>query len=321
MMRAASSPTRRCSRGCSYDSTDKEDRAAVDALGEAAAANENVRNEDGVSPAPAGSSGETTRKSSTGVQPGSGVQKKGSTKKGKGKKKVVSAVSASAGKQVAQADVQQYARVRGGGGGSGATAERTEADKEAEKEAAAEEKELKDTEDASPDDSLEAEEEDMDELDEPLEEDRQVGGLDTAIDVWLAAIKYTAALHTSIADPFDKAAIKAHAAKCGETGRAWASRSTTTPSNDRRGSTSAEDIHTTNTIAPRPRRTLRSTRRGAVCCRSGAADIEFCPRTRGRTALARAAPHVVNDLGAVRTGRWASRRCQRDATRGRALQR
>ena len=78
---------------------------------------------------------------------------------------------------------------------------------------------------------------------------------------------------------------------------------------------------TTNTIAPRPRRTLRSTRRGAVCCRSGAADIEFCPRTRGRTALARAAPHVVNDLGAVRTGRWASRRRQRDATRGRALQR
>ena len=76
---------------------------------------------------------------------------------------------------------------------------------------------------------------------------------------------------------------------------------------------------TTNTIAPRPRRTLRSTGRGAVCCRSGAADIEFCPRTSGRAALARAAPHVVNDLGAVRTGRWASRRCQRDATRGRAL--
>ena len=51
---------------------------------------------------------------------------------------------------------------------------------------------------------------------------QQVGGLETAIDVWLDAIKYLSDLHTPLKDHFDMVERKAHADKCAASGRAWA---------------------------------------------------------------------------------------------------
>ena len=61
-----------------------------------------------------------------------------------------------------------------------------------------------------PDNSLAADDDDMEEL----EEDEKVGGLSSAIDVWLTAIKYMAALHATVDDPFDEGKIQAHATNC-----------------------------------------------------------------------------------------------------------
>ena len=55
-----------------------------------------------------------------------------------------------------------------------------------------------------------------------LEEDEQVGGLLTAIDVWLTAIKYLTDIHTELKDHYDMVERKAHADKCAASGKAWA---------------------------------------------------------------------------------------------------
>ena len=60
------------------------------------------------------------------------------------------------------------------------------------------------------------------ERDEDLDEDIEAGGLVSAIDVWLTSIHYTAALHATYKDHFNLDLRRAHAKKCGVTGKAWA---------------------------------------------------------------------------------------------------
>eukprot|EP00966_Prymnesium_polylepis_P243833 5639146-Prymnesium_polylepis.1 len=59
-------------------------------------------------------------------------------------------------------------------------------------------------------------------MDEQLGEDEKVGGLATAVEVWLTAIRYMSDLHAPCKDHFDMAERKAHAEKCRASGQAWA---------------------------------------------------------------------------------------------------
>ena len=138
------------------------------------------------------------------------------------KAKPVRAVIAPGGKKVQQEEVNEYAQRRRAAanavGGSGDEAAETRAAALAAEEAAAhEEQGHKDcAADAAVDTSLDHEDDEMEEL----EEDEQVGGRMGAIEVWLTAIRYTAALHATVLNPFDKAAIRVHASKCkGEFGQ------------------------------------------------------------------------------------------------------
>ena len=62
----------------------------------------------------------------------------------------------------------------------------------------------------------------MEGAEDDLEEDEQVGGLLTAIDVWLTAIKYLTDIHTELKDHYDMVERKVHADKCAASGKAWA---------------------------------------------------------------------------------------------------
>jgi ribosomal protein S18 acetylase RimI-like enzyme len=218
-----------------YPDADEAEAAQLDALGAAAEGNANVRSEemaeetaDSAAPAAAAPAAaprtQQSRKSATGVQ-GGGVQKKStSTKKGK-KKAAVAAVAGPRGRSVDESDVREYARKRKAAACAARAGEEGSAGARTNPEAEAQEKEAedeKDTEGEMADTSLEADNDDEDMEDFELEEDETVGGFASAVEVWLAAIRYTAALHATCDDPFDKEAIKVHAKKCGETGRAWA---------------------------------------------------------------------------------------------------
>ena len=207
--------------------------AETEAMAAAADANEGVRTAEmaketaavaaaapaAAAPAAAKARGGQSRKSPIGVA-GGGVKKKAPSKK-----KVVTAVSGPGGKRVGQADVQQYAAARrraasapaATSGGALPTAADHAAAKKAETAARGV---VADEEDIS----VELEDELMDEVEEDneLEEDDKIGGLASAIDVWLTAILYMAELHATLDDPFDKAAVKSMASKVGAAGKAWA---------------------------------------------------------------------------------------------------
>ena len=189
---------------CAARCASRTDAAVLDALGAAADANVDVRNEVPVATAPAtgtapaaaaetagkgGKRGATgkSRKSPIGVQ-GAGAQK------GKaGKRKKVTVIAGPGGKKVAQADVQVYAAKRraaaGAETGAGEDAGARTAIAAEEAAATIAENATKEVVPNSMDDSLETEDADME---GDLEEDEHAGGLASAIDVWLTAIRYTA---------------------------------------------------------------------------------------------------------------------------------
>ena len=152
------------------------------------------------------------RKSPVGVA-GGGVAKKSAKKK-----KVVGAVLTVGAQKVTQADCSEYAKKRRRADSAAAApapddTSRVPAAAPAMPAADAAEHELDGN-----DESMQAEDEEM----EHLEEDDKVGGLSTAIDVWLTAIKYLSDLHTPVKDHFDMVQRKAYADKCAASGKAWA---------------------------------------------------------------------------------------------------
>ena len=53
-------------------------------------------------------------------------------------------------------------------------------------------------------------------------EDDKVGGLESAVDMWLTTIRYTSAIHTPLVNHFGLQERKAHADKCAAAGKSWA---------------------------------------------------------------------------------------------------
>ena len=190
----------------------EEQQQQLDSLAAAATANDGVRQEQPGARASSSSSA-PTRKAAAGVQGGGVAKKRGG---GSTKKKKVVAVVAPKGKKVDAEDIARYSRKR-----RAAAAESSSPAPAADAPAAA--KPADATGDAQKDgtdedSSLEADEEEM----EALEEDEKAGTMETAIDVWLTAIRYMRDLHSTVDDPFNDAQVKAHAQKVGRTGRLWA---------------------------------------------------------------------------------------------------
>ena len=182
---------------------------ALDQLAGEADANAAVRTEEGArddsEPAPA-------------AQKPRGVAG-GITKNDRGKKKAakkVQVVLAPGGARVDKAAVKEYAarrkaadRAVGGNAPAPAPAEEGQSPEDEDKEG------------DTGDDSLQLEPEDGD-MEDELEEDARAGNLGTAIEVWLTAIRYTEALHASVANAFDDVEVRAYASVCAKTGKKWA---------------------------------------------------------------------------------------------------
>ena len=191
-----------------YPAQAAEHEAALNALAAAADANADVRTEETAAPAAAPAPAATAKPG-----PSGGVQKKPRQPK----KKTVAVVLAPGGARIDAAAVKEYTAKRKAAEkdvagdapapapAPGAEAEHTPADE--------------DKEGDKGDASLEPEEDEMEDM---LDEDETAGGLQTAIEVWLTAIRYTAALHATVDDPFDDEQVRAYATKCAFTGKKWA---------------------------------------------------------------------------------------------------
>ena len=193
------------------------------ALGTAAAANANVRSEEQVAAeeqAAAEVVVEPTRTSAVGVQPA--IAKKTA---GGRKKKAVAAVVGPSGVRVTESMQRAYVTKRNAAAAAVASTAAPEA--ALEEAPAPNDGERDDGDGQQRDTSLDGEDEDMEEEEHEgymaeAEEDEKAGGLATAIETWLTAIRYMADLHETLDDPFDKPAVAAFAAKVGASGKLWA---------------------------------------------------------------------------------------------------
>ena len=198
----------------------------------AAAANDAVRNEDG--PAAGGAPARASKPAPARKNP-IPVMSAGAVK-GK-KKKQVRGVLTAGGKKVTQKDTMADNRKARGltpsppvaataaaaarGSRAAASFAKAVAESATEADVELEDNSLAPDDDEDEDDEMAASSGCSEDVAD-LEEDEKVGGLQSAIDVWLTAIKYTSDLHTPIADHFDLQARKAHADKCQTSGKAWA---------------------------------------------------------------------------------------------------
>ena len=195
-------------------------KAALDALAGEAEANVNVRSEEDAESGKEAAPKAAAARKRTGAQLQSAIQKRAPAAGKRGKKKAVAVVLAPGNARVDAATVADYTAARQKAAAAGphqpeAAAETGEPSNASEPADTCDPHEKGDSslDISQDDDTMEGAE---------LEEDESAGGLDTAIDVWLKAIRYMAALHATYDDHFDMELRRAHATRCAETGRAWA---------------------------------------------------------------------------------------------------
>ena len=204
---------------------------AVEGLRAAAEGAEELRTEEGEVRAAKPAAAKKTPARANPIAPKPAGVSKPAKGQGKGKKpKAVAPVLTRGGKKVTATDTRNYAaqRKKADASASASPAPATPAPGAPSPAAAAFEDAVAEAAAATEhdgevaDDSLAPDADDPGDEMDVLEEDEEVGGLATAINVWRTAIQYMKDLHTPLEDHFNLQAREAHAVKVGASGKAWA---------------------------------------------------------------------------------------------------